>query len=363
MQQSLRRLTGPPARRWALATALAALLACLGLVPVGAHANLVRAIPAAGSTVDTPPQVVAAEFSERLEPGFSRIDVLDASGASVADGPSQVDPSNRSAMLVRVPPLADGTYVVAWRTLSVVDGHLIRGSYVFSVGEPIDADVASAPESALVLSPAEPVLRAVLLIGAMLVLGTAVHVPLIFAPAARAVGISQAGSRYVELAWVGLGLAAGAHVGLLLTQAVGLAGDAEAGLVSAVGSCARPGSVGPAVDRSSRRPRRPGAGAHARRQPGASSVGMAAGRSPVCGLCSSPFRWAATRRRCSNPPSRQPAPMCCICLRPPCGPAAWRRCCCRWCMPAAHTTVSRAAACSRRCWRDSRRLPRSRLAP
>ena len=236
MQRSLRRLTQAPAPRWALATALAALLACLGLMPVAAHANLVRAIPAAGSTVDTPPQVVAAEFSERIEPGFSRIDVLDASGASVTDGSSQVDPSNRSAMLVRVPPLSDGTYVVIWRTLSVVDGHVIRGSYAFSVGEPIDADVASTPASALVLSPAEPVLRAALLIGAMLVLGTAVHVPLIFAPAARAVGVGAAGSRYVELGWIGFGLVAGAHVGLLVTQAAGLAGDAEADLVGAVGS-------------------------------------------------------------------------------------------------------------------------------
>ena len=236
MELSLRRMTRAPARRWALAAVLAALLVCLGFVPAGAHANLVRAIPAAGSTVDTPPQVVAAEFSERLEPGFSRIDVLDASGTSVTDGASQVDPSNRSAMLVRVPPLADGTYVVTWRTLSVVDGHLIRGSYVFSVGEPIDAAVASAPASALVLSPAEPVLRAALLVSAMLVLGTAVHVPLIFAPAARAVGVSGAGSRYVELGWIGLGLAAGAHVGLLVTQAAGLAGDADADLVNAVGS-------------------------------------------------------------------------------------------------------------------------------
>ncbi|MCY3784394.1 MAG: copper resistance protein CopC [Chloroflexi bacterium] len=233
---TLRRLTQAPAHRWALAVALAAVLIGVGLMPVGAHANLVRAIPAAGSTVETPPQVVAAEFSERIEPGFSRIDVLDASGASVTDGPSQVDPSNRSAMLVRVPPLADGTYVVTWRTLSVVDGHVIRGSYAFSVGEPIDADVASTPASALILSPAEPVLRAALLVGVMLVLGTAVHVPLTFAPAARAVGVGSAGSRYVELGWIGLSLAAGAHVGLLVTQAAGLAGDAEADLVGAVGS-------------------------------------------------------------------------------------------------------------------------------
>ena len=235
MPAPLQRMTLAPARRWALAVVLAVMLTGVGLMPVAAHANLVRAIPAAGSTVDTPPQVVAAEFSERIEPEFSRIDVLDASGASVTDGPSQVDPSNRSAMLVRVPPLADGTYVVTWRTLSVVDGHVIRGSYAFSVGEPIDADVASTPASALVLSPAEPVLRAALLVGAMLVLGAAVHVPLIFAPAARAVGTSVTGSRYVELGWIGFGLAAGAHVGLLVTQAAGLAGDAEADLVGAVG--------------------------------------------------------------------------------------------------------------------------------
>ena len=234
MPAPLERMT--PARRWALAVVLAAVLTGVGLMPVAAHANLVRAIPAAGSTVETPPQVVAAEFSERIEPEFSRIDILDASGSSVTEGPSQVDPSNRSAMLVRVPPLPDGTYVVTWRTLSVVDGHVIRGSYAFSVGEPIDADVASTPASALVLSPAEPVLRAALLVGAMLVLGTAVHVPLIFAPAARAVGVGSAGSRYVELGWIGFGLAAGAHVGLLVTQAAGLAGDAEADLVSAVGS-------------------------------------------------------------------------------------------------------------------------------
>ncbi len=236
MQVSPRCTTRALASRWALATGLAALLVAVGLTSVGAHANLVRAIPAAGSSVDKPPQIVAAEFSERLEPGFSRLDVLDESGASVADGPSQVDPSNRSAMVVRVPPLADGTYVVTWRTLSVVDGHLIRGSYAFSVGEPIDAGAVGAPASALVNSPAEPVLRAALLLGAMLALGVAVHVPLIFAPAARAVAIDGAGSRYVELGWVGFGLAAGAHVGLLLTQAAGLAGDAEADLVGAVGS-------------------------------------------------------------------------------------------------------------------------------
>ena len=233
--EPVRRVTLAPARRWALATALAVLLASVAFVPAGAHANLVRAIPAAGSTVDKPPQVVAAEFSERLESGFSRLDVLDASGTSVADGPSQVDPSNRSAMVVRVPPLVDGTYVVTWRTLSVVDGHLIRGSYVFSVGEPIDAGAVGAPASSLVLSPAEPILRAALLVGAMLALGVALHVPFIYAPAARAVGIRGAGSCYVELGWVGFGLTAGAHVGLLLTQAAVLAGDAEADLVGAVG--------------------------------------------------------------------------------------------------------------------------------
>ena len=35
--------------------------------------------------------------------------------------------------------LPNGTYTVAWRNLSTVDGHTIRGTFFYSVGEPLSA--------------------------------------------------------------------------------------------------------------------------------------------------------------------------------------------------------------------------------
>jgi copper transport protein len=187
---------------------------------------------------------VALQFSEQLEPGFSKIDVLNTSGESVLAELSQIDPSNSAAMLVRVDPLADGTYVVAWRTLSTVDGHLIRGSYAFSVGAPIPAGEIAVPESALVLGPSEPILRAVLLTGTMVLVGIAVHVPLVFLPAARAARASAGDSPHLRVAWISLGLATAAQVGLFANQAAGLAANAGQDFGQALGSALALGQWG-----------------------------------------------------------------------------------------------------------------------
>jgi copper transport protein len=104
--------------------------------PASAHANLARAVPEPGASLDEPPDVIFAEFSEAVDPGFSRIDVLDSNGATVTSGASVPDPTSNTGLLVRVNDLPDGTYVVAWRTLSRIDGHLIRGSFTFGVGQP-----------------------------------------------------------------------------------------------------------------------------------------------------------------------------------------------------------------------------------
>ena len=123
-------------RRWRLVLAVLAALTALALVaaPARAHANLVRASPSPGTAVDPAPLVVYAEFSEAIDPGYSSLEVLDADGQPVTTGPTETDPTSDAAMLVPVGDLADGTYVVVWRTLSVIDGHVIRGSYRFRGG-------------------------------------------------------------------------------------------------------------------------------------------------------------------------------------------------------------------------------------
>ncbi len=209
--------------RPACAVAAAAFAVLLAWASVGAHANLLNAFPAPGEVLERPTDTVYIEFSETLVESFSRIDVLDANGASVAAAPSEVDPTNPTAMRVTLRDLSDGTYLVAWRTLSTVDGHLIRGSYLFSVGDPIQ-QLERPAETSSDASPVEAPLRWLLLIGAVLLVGVPVH--FIAVSGLRAVELG--GLRGSALVWAGAGALSVAQPGLLLVQAATLA---EGGLL------------------------------------------------------------------------------------------------------------------------------------
>ena len=110
--------------------------ACAALLVAGAalaHAMLDKAVPAVGSRVATSPPRVELVFTERLEPAFSTVRVLDASGRRVDRGDSAVDASVREHLGVSLPPLPPGRYRVAWRAVSV-DTHVTSGDYAFDVG-------------------------------------------------------------------------------------------------------------------------------------------------------------------------------------------------------------------------------------
>ena len=208
-----------------MALAACAALTALALVaaPASAHANLVRALPSPGTAVDPASLVVYAEFSEAIDRGYSSLEVLDADGESVTTGPTEADPTSPAAMLVPVADLADGTYVVVWRTLSVVDGHVIRGSFAFGVGEPVAADVAVAVAS-IQSSPAAAASRGLLFMGVAMLIGVPLQV------LAQRRGAPPDRRRVVErraaLLLLGAGLLALAgQVGLLGTQILILGGD------------------------------------------------------------------------------------------------------------------------------------------
>ena len=173
------------------ATRHAALLACLlgvGLAAllsppaVLAHANLASAEPAPNSVLDEPPTRVAVRFTEPVEPSLSEIRVLDANGGRVDDGESIPDPGDPTGLSVGLGPLSDGTYTVAWRNVSTVDGHLVRGSFLFSIGEPISGVPVEAPDEPLLQSPAEPFVRWALLLGAIAMVGGLVFDLLLMRP-------------------------------------------------------------------------------------------------------------------------------------------------------------------------------------
>ena len=111
------------------ALALAAVAALVGVAQ--AHSTLVRALPAARSTVKAPPERVQLWFSERLEPAYSSASVWRAD-QRVDGGDAVLSPQDDRLLTVAVPALAPGTYVVRYRVLSV-DGHVVEGNFSFTV--------------------------------------------------------------------------------------------------------------------------------------------------------------------------------------------------------------------------------------
>jgi len=99
-----------------------------------AHANLEVASPSASSLLAQAPPRVILQFSEPVEPSLTSIHVLDGSGERVDLDDTATAADDPTVVSVSLRPLADGTYTVAWRNVSTVDGHALRGTYIFSVG-------------------------------------------------------------------------------------------------------------------------------------------------------------------------------------------------------------------------------------
>ena len=205
----------------------AVLTAALSQPPAAAaHANLASAEPAPGSVLDAAPTRVAAWFTEPIEPGLSEIRVLDASGARVDDGTSVVDRNDPTAMSVGLAPIPEGTYTVAWKNVSTVDGHLVRGSFLFSVGEPISGGQYAEPGQPLLQSPAEPVVRWLLLLSVLAMVGGLAFDLLVLRPVMldgqsdgplRDLG-RELRSRSQGLLWLAIGLFLASSVAQLLVQ-------------------------------------------------------------------------------------------------------------------------------------------------
>ena len=159
---------------------------------VSAHANLASSDPAANSELDEAPGQVIIWFTEPIEPAFSSIRVLDASGRQVDDGNSAVDDLNPLVMSVGLGDVPDGTYTVAWKNVSTVDGHRVRGSFVFAVGQPLSGAPVEVVEQPLLQSPFSPFLRWLVLLGALAMVGGLVLDALVARPVLLAAGASDA---------------------------------------------------------------------------------------------------------------------------------------------------------------------------
>jgi methionine-rich copper-binding protein CopC len=119
-----------------LATLAVVAVLAVGTATLGpfaaAHSQLERTVPAAGSAVRASPERLTLWFSQKFEPAFTRVRVLDVNGKQVDNADAQVGGDDARQLSVSLPKLAPGTYRVHWRVLST-DTHVSEGQFAFDV--------------------------------------------------------------------------------------------------------------------------------------------------------------------------------------------------------------------------------------
>jgi copper transport protein len=216
-------------RTGAVALVIATLLALATVGTALAHANLVRSDPASGASLTTAPSRIQLWFSEDLEPSFSTAQVLDSKLQPVDLGDSHVAPNDPLSLIVSVKPgLVPGIYVVAWKTQSKLDGHIVRGTVPFGVGTSVvpSAATASVSQGAVSGTPLEMVLRwLILLAGTMLVGSFSFWIlqekPLAERAAAKSLdlgGLPRGLPGQTAIAWIALAIFLAGNFGLLILQ-------------------------------------------------------------------------------------------------------------------------------------------------
>ncbi|MFD3659892.1 copper resistance protein CopC [Streptomyces sp. NPDC058659] len=142
------RLGTAVARLLILAAALLGTLLA-GAAPASAHAALTGSDPRDGAVVATAPKEVNLTFSEQVAMSADSIRVLDPAGRRADTGEIR-DLCSGSIVRYGVglrAGLPDGTYTVAWQTVSA-DSHPIAGAFTFSIGAPSTTSVTLPEQNA-----------------------------------------------------------------------------------------------------------------------------------------------------------------------------------------------------------------------
>jgi len=154
-------------RRW---LAVFVILLCLFAALPGstsAHAELARSEPGQGAMLGSAPSRVDLWFTENLTPSGSTIRVYDAQRKQVDKGDLRLDPTDAEHLSISLDPsLPNGTYTVAWKSSSSVDGHLITGTFTFTVG--VSRLPGAASSTNQYPSPGAVALRWIVFIGLMI---------------------------------------------------------------------------------------------------------------------------------------------------------------------------------------------------
>src|SRR5688572_18108164 len=233
------RLRRPPLLSVVVSALVAALLAGLLLGgsarPVGAHALYEKSQPSSGAQLETPGQI-QVWFTEPVEPELSELQVLDTARKCVDLQDTHLAPGENRALVVSVPQLPDGTYMVAWSVLSAVDGHVTRGVFPLVVGAG-GLEISVQEEPVTLPNPLDVLARWMLYVGSLALAGGFIFRLVIAAPALARLGVPDLERTYDQrLRTYGLIVCGAVAAAMLLGMLVQAANAANVEVWQAVGS-------------------------------------------------------------------------------------------------------------------------------
>ena len=110
---------------------LAGVAMALAAGAADAHPRLTAVWPSSNAVVSSP-DVVRLNFSERLIPKLSHIDLATANGKLVKTAGSNVGPDGKQLSMKPAMRLTPGRYTINWTAVSV-DTHRVQGKSQFTV--------------------------------------------------------------------------------------------------------------------------------------------------------------------------------------------------------------------------------------
>jgi methionine-rich copper-binding protein CopC len=115
------------------------------------HANPVSYNPSSNSVFQSNqslPNNVTILYSERPDEKISYIHVLNSQNERIDNNDFKIVGENERGVSVTLDStkLATGSYTISWLVLSKDDGHITKGSYVFSITDPLSTTTANTTE-------------------------------------------------------------------------------------------------------------------------------------------------------------------------------------------------------------------------
>jgi methionine-rich copper-binding protein CopC len=109
----------------------AAVLLLSYATPVPGHAIVIESSPKSGEVLSRTPTEVSLRFNSRIEKALSRVTVT-GPGNDPLPLPQATLNSGPDRLVVPLPSLEPGAYLIRWRVLSA-DGHVTQGAFRFAV--------------------------------------------------------------------------------------------------------------------------------------------------------------------------------------------------------------------------------------